>query len=95
MEVAFGKTIKSSNSNTYSKYSITSNEGNVNSTSVNTNDNDCENDSKCLSSMDKIMNNAFGSEEASENGNDELENALGTHGQDITGQSQENDEPSY
>ena len=34
MEVAFGNTVKSSNSNTYSKYSFTSNEGNVNSTSI-------------------------------------------------------------
>ena len=95
MEAAVGNTIKSTNTNSYSKYSITSSEGNVNSTSTNSNDNNCEMDSKCIAAIDKIMNNAFGSEEASENGNDELENALNAQDEDRTGLSQDNDEPPY
>jgi hypothetical protein len=95
MEAAVGNTIKSSNTNSYSKYSITSSEGNVNSTSVSSNDNNCEMDSKCNAGIDKIMYNAFGSEEASENGNHELEDALNPQNEDITGLSQENDNPPY
>jgi hypothetical protein len=41
------------------------------------------------------MNNAFGYEEASENGNNEMENVLGSQDQDITGLSQENAQPPY
>jgi hypothetical protein len=69
---------------THSKYSITSTEGNVNSTSINTNDENCEKDSKCGEALDKIINNVFDSENASEiKEGKELENALDS--QDETG----------
>jgi hypothetical protein len=84
MEAAVGNTIKSSNTNSYSKYSTTSTEGNVNSTSINTNDENCEKDSKCGEALDKIIDNVFDSENASEiKEGKELENALNS--QDETG----------
>jgi hypothetical protein len=91
IEAAVGNTIKSSNTNSYSKYSITSTKGNVNSTSINTNDENCETndencekDSKCDEALDKIINNVFDSENASEiKEGKELENALNS--QDETG----------
>ena len=96
MEAAVGNTIKSSNTNSYSKCSITSTKGNVNSTSINTNDENCEKDSKCDEALDKIINNVFDSENASEiKEGKELENA--SNSQDETGAelSQYDDELPY
>ena len=93
---AVGSTIKSSNINSYSKYSITSTEGNVNSTSINTNDENCEKDSKCGEALDKIINNVFDSENGSEiKEGKELENALNSQDETAAELSQYDDDLPY
>lgn len=96
MEAAVGNTIKSSNINSYSKYSITRTEGNVNSTSINTNDENCEKDSKCGEALDKIINSVFDSENGSEiKEGKELENALNSQDETAAELSQYDDDLPY